>query len=54
MKYLLDTHTLLWFLKGDKKLSDGARQLSINRKAISFSFDVEELGKECQGMTSWW
>ncbi len=27
MKYLLDTHTLLWFLKGDKKLSDRARQL---------------------------
>ena len=27
MKYLLDTHTLLWFLKGDKKLSDKARQL---------------------------
>ncbi len=27
MKYLLDTHTLLWFLKGDKKLSDKARRL---------------------------
>ncbi len=27
MKYLLDTHTLLWFLKGDNKLSDKARQL---------------------------
>ena len=27
MKYLLDTHTLLWFLQGDKKLSDRARQL---------------------------
>ena len=27
MKYLLDTHTLLWFLKGDKKLRDKARQL---------------------------
>ena len=27
MKYLLDTHTLLWFLRGDKKLSDKARQL---------------------------
>ena len=27
MKYLLDTHTLLWFLQGDKKLSDKARQL---------------------------
>ena len=27
MKYLLDTHTLLWFLKGDNKLSDKARRL---------------------------
>ena len=27
MRYLLDTHTLLWFLQGDKKLSDKARQL---------------------------
>ena len=30
MKYLLDTHTLLWFLKGDKKLSAKARQLIDN------------------------
>ncbi|MBI1927561.1 type II toxin-antitoxin system VapC family toxin [Candidatus Poribacteria bacterium] len=27
MKYLLDTHTLLWFLAGDIKLSGSARQL---------------------------
>ena len=27
MRYLLDTHTLLWFLMGDKKLSHKARQL---------------------------
>ena len=27
MKYLLDTHTLLWFLQGEKKLSDKARRL---------------------------
>ena len=27
MKYLLDTHTLLWFLAGDEKLSRKARQL---------------------------
>lgn len=27
MKYLLDTHTLLWFLQGDKKLSGKAQQL---------------------------
>ena len=30
MKYLLDTHTLLWFLQGDKKLSDTARRLIDN------------------------
>lgn len=30
MKYLLDTHTLLWFLQGDKKLSDKARRLIDN------------------------
>lgn len=27
MRYLLDTHTLLWFLAGDKKLSGRGRQL---------------------------
>ena len=40
MKYLLDTHTLLWFLQGDKKLSDKARGLidnSDNRKFLSIA-----------------
>ena len=27
MKYLLDTHTLLWFLSGDKRLGNRAREL---------------------------
>lgn len=27
MKYLLDTHTLLWFLAGDRQLGDRAREL---------------------------
>ncbi len=27
MKYLIDTHTLLWFLNGDQKLSDKSRHL---------------------------
>ena len=27
MKYLLDTHTLLWFLSGDNRLRDRAREL---------------------------
>lgn len=38
MKYLLDTHTLLWFLAGDEKLSCKARQLiddSSNEKFLS-------------------
>ena len=30
MKYLLDTHTLLWFLTGDERLSDRSRQLIEN------------------------
>lgn len=40
MKYLLDTHTLLWFLKGDNKLSDKARRLidsQRNEKFISIA-----------------
>ena len=36
MKYLLDTHTLLWFLTNDKKLSDRARQLIENSNNESF------------------
>ena len=27
MRYLLDTHTLLWFLSGDRQLGDRAREL---------------------------
>lgn len=40
MKYLLDTHTLLWFLQGDKKFSDKARGLidnPNNRKFLSIA-----------------
>ena len=40
MKYLLDTHTLIWFLMGDKKLSDKARRLIENpgnRKFLSIA-----------------
>lgn len=40
MKYLLDTHTLIWFLTGDKKLSDKARYLidnPDNRKFLSIA-----------------
>ena len=40
MKYLLDTHTLIWFLTGDKKLSDKARGLIDNpgnRKFLSIA-----------------
>ena len=40
MKYLLDTHTLLWFLMGDKKLSHKARRLidnPENKKLLSIA-----------------
>lgn len=40
MKYLLDTHTLIWFLTGDKKLSDKARHLidnPDNKKVLSIA-----------------
>ena len=40
MKYLLDTHTLIWFLAGDKKLTDKARGLidnPDNRKFLSIA-----------------
>ena len=30
MKYLLDTHALIWFIEGDNQLSDHARQLIEN------------------------
>ncbi len=36
MKYLLDTHTLIWFLMGDKKLSDKARGLIDNPDNTKF------------------
>ena len=36
MKYLLDTHTLLWFLTNDKKLRDRARQLVESSSNESF------------------
>lgn len=36
MKYLLDTHTLLWFLTGDKKLSAKARGLMENSRNAKF------------------
>ena len=36
MKYLLDTHTLLWFLTDDKKLSRRAQQLIESSSNKSF------------------
>jgi len=30
MKYLLDTHTLIWFFNGDSNLSDRAKQIILN------------------------
>jgi len=36
MNYLLDTHTLLWFLNGDKQLSQNAISLIENPDSIKF------------------
>ena len=36
MRYLLDTHTLLWFISEDKKLSDKARQLILDSSSEIF------------------
>ena len=36
MRYLLDTHTLLWFIPEDQKLSDRARQLILDSNSEIF------------------
>ncbi|MBS1731711.1 MAG: type II toxin-antitoxin system VapC family toxin [Bacteroidetes bacterium] len=36
MNYLLDTHTLIWFLNGDKNLSTKARKAIESTEAINF------------------
>jgi PIN domain nuclease of toxin-antitoxin system len=35
--YLLDTHAILWFLSGDARLSDRARDILETEKALYFS-----------------
>ena len=58
MKYLLDTHSLIWFIEGDAKLSVHARQLmddeanelfvsvgSLWEMAIKFSIGKLNLGR---------
>lgn len=37
MRYLLDTHTLLWFLNGDKQLSSSARKAIEDLDSIRFA-----------------
>ncbi|WP_148292255.1 MULTISPECIES: type II toxin-antitoxin system VapC family toxin [Planktothrix] len=32
MKYLLDTHTLIWFISGDEQLSFYAKELTGNKE----------------------
>ena len=32
MKYLIDTHTFIWFLKGSEDLSEGSRKIIENEK----------------------
>ena len=36
MRYLLDTHTLLWFISEDKQLSDRARRLILDSSSEIF------------------
>lgn len=36
MNYLLDTHTLIWFLNGDKSLTNKARKTIESDSAINF------------------
>ena len=36
MRYLLDTHTLLWFISEDKKLSDRAHRLILDSNSEIF------------------
>ena len=36
MRYLLDTHTLLWFISQDKKLRDTARRLILDSSSEIF------------------
>lgn len=36
MKYLLDTHTLIWFLNGDRDLSTKARKSIESTDVINF------------------
>ncbi len=58
MKYLLDTHSLIWFIGGDAQLSPDARQLiddeenelfisiaSLWEMAIKFSIGKLDLGQ---------
>jgi PIN domain nuclease of toxin-antitoxin system len=37
MKYLLDTHTLIWFFNGDLNLSDKARQIILDTNNQKFA-----------------
>ncbi len=45
MKYLLDTHTLIWFFNGDLDLSDKAKQiiLDTNNQIFASIVSVWEL-----------
>ena len=37
MQYLLDTHILIWFMKGNEKLPDKAREIIANNTEIYYS-----------------
>lgn len=36
MNYILDTHTIIWFLNGDDKLSDKSKEIIENQENVKF------------------
>jgi PIN domain nuclease of toxin-antitoxin system len=36
MKYLLDTHTFLWFINGDEQLSKNAKEAITNPDRVKY------------------
>ena len=49
VRYLLDTHTLLWFIAEDKHLSDRARRLILDSSSEILISIAESLGDCDQG-----
>ena len=43
MKYLLDTHALIWFLEGDQRLSPKAQGIICNNEALFLRYRVDRV-----------